>query len=120
MNVEGMAAEVMEEFSYKLKNGPTGMKYGKFVIKDIGFGGVNLVSNYEPDIGSDFRINIERYGRSLKLSIKVIYSNIMKFSTNNEGIFDPGIIYTIGCKIKQVNSKQRECIKHLIKNQKGN
>jgi hypothetical protein len=85
-----------------------------FVIKDIGYGGANLISNYLPDIGREYRLTIAGRRGDISLPVQVVYSNIFDFLTDDDGIFQPGIVYSIGCRIMDMDEKQKSLIKYFI------
>jgi hypothetical protein len=86
-----------------------------FVVKDIGFGGLKVISSFLPDTGSDYFVQIRKDERELGLNVEVVHSNIVKLATADEGIFKAGAVYAIGCRIKSTTPDQREYIKYLIK-----
>ena len=85
-----------------------------FVIKDIGYGGTNLISNFLPDVGCRYTLNIAGKKGGLALSVQVIYSNIFDFITEVDGIFQPGIVYSIGCRMTDSDAGQKSLIKYFI------
>lgn len=111
-----LPSDIIGNFLFKSNGKAHVRRDEKFIVKDIGFGGFNVVSNFSPEIGSVYVINIEKKKSRLKFEVQVIFSNIMKFMTDKESIFKPGILYSIGCKIKGMENFQRQCIKYLIQN----
>ncbi len=89
-------------------------KVAPFAIKDIGYGGTNLISNFLPDIGCRYTLNITGKKGELALPVQVIYSNIFDFITEVDGIFRPGIVYSIGCRMMDTDSEQKSLIKYFI------
>ena len=85
-----------------------------FVLKNVGMGGFNIISNYLPDIGTEEVVYIKNEEKLLDFRAKIIYANIIRFTTDKEEIFKPGILYSIGCQIKNLNDDQKEYIRFLI------
>ena len=90
------------------------LEMASFVVKDIGYGGANLISNFLPDIDCRYTLKIAGKKGDLSLPVEVIYSNIFDFLTDEDGIFRPGIVYSIGCRIMDCDAEQRSLIKYFI------
>lgn len=101
-------------FQYQESNQYCDLDVASFVIKDIGYGGANLISNFLPDIGREYTLTIAGRRGDISLPVQVVYSNIFDFLTDEDGIFRPGIVYSIGCRIMDMDEKQKSLIKYFI------
>ena len=87
-----------------------------FILKNVSLGGFSLISTYLPDIGPDELVYMEKEGGMIEFAVQIIHANIVQFKTDRLDVFKPGILYSIGCKIKDLSDVQKEYIKHQIIN----
>ena len=102
--------QLQDDVSGSFKN------FEKFLVHNISLGGFNLLSNYSPDIGSTYPISVEKEKGKIQFDIQVVYTRIHKMTNQKEKIFNPGTIYSIGCKIGFLDEEQKEYIIFLIRN----
>ena len=90
--------------------------YEKFLLHNISLGGFNLLSNYTPEIGSKYIVQIEIEGKRVPFEVEVIHTQVFKMIESSETILNPGTIYSIGCKIVFLDDDQKDNILFLIRN----
>jgi hypothetical protein len=106
---------------FELTNEVTGefLNREEFVIKNISMGGVNLLSNYPPVIGNSYQILIHYGGDKHAFNVKIVHSRILRFQSQPQGIFRPGVVYATGCQIAFENDFQKNLILGIIQNDCG-
>jgi putative PIN family toxin of toxin-antitoxin system len=90
--------------------------YEKFLLYNISLGGFNLLSNYSPEIGSKYLVQIEIEEKRVPFEVEIVHTQVSKMIESSETIFKPGTIYSIGCKIIFLNDEQKDNILFLIRN----
>jgi hypothetical protein len=91
----------------------------EFMIKNISMGGVNLLSNYPPVIGDSYQVLIHYGGEKHAFNVKIVHSCILRFQSQPQGIFRPGVVYATGCQIAFENDFQKNLILGIIQNDCG-
>ncbi len=91
----------------------------EFLIKNISMGGFNLISNYPPIIGDPYQIFINYGKEKHEFRVKIVHSRILRFQSQPEGVFKPGVVYSTGCEIDYENLEQKNLVLEIIKNDCG-
>lgn len=106
---------------FELTNEVTGefLNREEFMIKNISMGGINLLSNYPPLIGNSYQILIRYGGEKHAFDIKIVHSRILRFQSQPQGIFRPGLVYGSGCQISFESDFQKNLILGIIQNDCG-
>jgi hypothetical protein len=104
---------------FELKNEITGQFSNReeFVIKNISVGGFNLLSNYSPNIGRDYRIFVNYDELQHEFEVKIVHSRIFRYLDKQDGFFRPGVVFSHGCQIVFENDRQKSLVLDIIKNE---
>ncbi len=104
---------------FELKSEITGefRNYAEFVIKNISVQGFNCLSNFSPHIGRPSQALINYHEEKHDFEVKIIHSHIFKFLDRQDGIFRPGVLYSIGCEFIYGSAAQKKLIREIIKNE---
>jgi hypothetical protein len=106
---------------FELTNVVTGefLNREEFVIKNVSMSGLSVLSNYPPIIGDSYPVLIRYGGDKHSFTVKIVHSRILRFQSQEEGIFRPGVVYATGCQIAFQNDSQKNLILGIIQNDCG-
>ncbi|MCX6558449.1 MAG: hypothetical protein NTW95_13640 [Candidatus Aminicenantes bacterium] len=88
-----------------------------FVANNISGEGINLVSNFQPTIGSVYRIYLLHSGdgRQQEFEIEINRAEVAPFDSKKYAALPPGLLFSIGAKYKNLNEKQKEFLASFMK-----
>jgi len=88
-----------------------------FLVKNISKEGVNLISNFQPIIGSLYKIFLFNTtdGSQQDFEIEINRAQVESFNDKNYAALSPGLLYSIGASFKNLNEKQLEFLTRFLK-----
>ena len=88
-----------------------------FMANNISLDGINLVSNFQPVIGSAYRIYLlhSRDNRQQEFEIEINRAEVAVFDSKKYASLPPGLLFSIGAKFKDLSGKQREILASFIR-----
>jgi len=88
-----------------------------FVANNISLDGINLVSNFQPVIGSVYKIYLinARDGRQQDFEIEINRAEVAAFDSKKYASLSPGLLFSIGARFKNTNEKQNEYLVSFMK-----
>ena len=88
-----------------------------FVANNISVEGINLVSNFQPVIGSIYKIYLMHNLDSVQhdFEIEINRAEVAVFDKKKYAALPPGLLFSIGAKFKNISEKQKEFLAHFIK-----
>ncbi len=103
--------DVSQEIKGKLLNAVS------FVANNISSEGINLVSNFQPVIGSVYTIYLvhSRDGRHQDFEIEINRAEVAAFNSSTYASLSPGLLFSIGATFKNASEKQKEFLASFIK-----
>jgi hypothetical protein len=90
--------------------------HDKFVVKDINFEGLKIVSNFAPIIGALYLLFLKDNQRVQEIEVQVLEAQLTEFTTDNGDIFPAGALFSIRGKIENLDDEQRKFIVRLLEN----
>ncbi|MBN2347012.1 MAG: hypothetical protein JXO51_11550 [Candidatus Aminicenantes bacterium] len=103
--------DVSQEMKGKLLN------VVSFVANNLSADGINLVSHFQPVIGSSYRIFLfhGRDGRQQEFEIEINRAEVASFDARKYASLQPGLLFSIGAKFKKVDDRQKEFLLSFMK-----
>ena len=103
--------DVSQEMKGKLLN------VVSFVANNISVEGINLVSNFQPTIGSIYKMYLlhSSDGRQQEFDIEITRAEVAPFDNKKYSALPPGLLFSIGAKFKNSNEKQKEFLDSFMK-----
>jgi len=88
-----------------------------FVANNISMEGINLVSNFQPVIGSIYKIYLMRNhtNNQQDFEIEINRAEVADFDSKKYASLSPGLHFSIGARFKDMNEKQKEFLVSFIK-----
>jgi hypothetical protein len=88
-----------------------------FIANNISSEGINLVSNFQPTIGSVYKIYLLHSvdGRQQDFDIEINRAEVAPFDSKKYSALPPGLLFSIGAKFKDLSPKQKEFLVSVIK-----
>ncbi|MCX6555719.1 MAG: hypothetical protein NTZ12_12025 [Candidatus Aminicenantes bacterium] len=88
-----------------------------FVANNISGEGINLVSNFQPVIGSVYKIYLlhSRDNRQQEFDIEINRAEVAVFDSKKYAILPPGLLFSIGAKFRNPSEKQKEFLASFMK-----
>lgn len=88
-----------------------------FVANNLSAEGINLVSNFQPTMGSIYRIYLlsSSDGRQQEFDIEITRAEVATFDTKKYAALPPGLLFSIGAKFKNANERQKEFLNSFMK-----
>lgn len=93
-----------------------------FLVKNISKEGLNLISNFQPIIGSSHKIFLFNTtdGSQQDFEIEINRAQVESFDAQKYALLSPGLIYSIGARFNNLNEKQLEFLTRFLKNKSAN
>jgi hypothetical protein len=106
----------LEEMKGKLYN------VVNFLVKNISKDGLNLISNFQPIIGSTYKMFLFNTNDSSQqdFEIEINRAQVESFNAKEYAPLSPGLLYSIGASFKNLNEKQQEFLTRFLKNKSVN
>ncbi len=107
--------DVSQEMKGKLLN------VVSFLVNNISIDGINLVSNFQPVIGSTYKMYLihSRDGRQQDFEIEINRAEVAAFDSDKYASLSAGLLFSIGAKFKNVSEKQKEFLVSFMKKKAG-
>jgi hypothetical protein len=88
-----------------------------FIANNISSEGINLVSNFQPTIGSVYKIYLLHSGdgRQLDFDIEINRAEVAPFDNKKFSTLPPGLLFSIGAKFRNFSDKQKEFLASIMK-----
>jgi hypothetical protein len=88
-----------------------------FVANNISIEGINLVSNFQPVIGSLYKIYLvhNRSNNQQDFEIEINRAEVAVFDSKKYAALPPGLLFSIGAKFKGMNAQQKEFLISFMK-----
>ena len=88
-----------------------------FVANNISVEGINLVSNFQPVIGSVYKIYLahSRDGRQQDFEIEINRAEVAAFDSAKYASLSPGLLFSIGARFRNLSDKQKEFLTSFMK-----
>jgi len=93
-----------------------------FLVKNISKDGVNLISNFQPVIGSTYKIFLFNTtdNNQQDFEIEINRAQVEAFNAKKYGALSAGLLYSIGASFKNPNEKQLEFLIRFLKKKSAN
>jgi hypothetical protein len=93
-----------------------------FLVKNISLEGINLISNFQPVIGSGYKIYLfnVKDGTQLDFEIEINRAQVESVNAQKYAALSPGLLYSIGASFKNPNEKQQQFLARFLKNKSAN
>ncbi len=85
-----------------------------FHVKNISKDGINIVSHFQPNIGSSYIIYINNEGQVQDFHIRVIRAEVYSFDSGESSSNSGGMRYSIGAVFEQIDETRKKFIRTLI------
>ncbi len=88
-----------------------------FVANNISVEGINLVSNFQPVIGSTYKIYLMHSRDNIQqdFEIEINRAEVAVFDSKKYAALPPGLLFSIGARFKNMNEKQKDFLASFIK-----
>jgi hypothetical protein len=89
-----------------------------FLVKNISKEGLNLISNFQPVIGSAHKIILFNTTNDSQqdFEIEINRAQVESFNAKKYAALSPGLLYSIGARFYNLNEKQLEFLTRFLKN----
>ena len=84
-----------------------------FIIKDVSFSGISLLSVFSPDIGDKYKLYINNNDKVYEVNIEVTRNKVVGFNSNGENILPMGALHSIAGRILDLNGTKKEFLLSL-------
>ncbi|HUU06562.1 MAG TPA: hypothetical protein VMZ49_11875 [Patescibacteria group bacterium] len=103
--------DVLQEMKGKLYN------VVSFLVNNISIDGVNLICNFQPVIGSTYRIYLipNSDGSQQDFEIEISRAEVAAFDPQKYSALAPGLLFSVGARFKALDQKQRGFLTAFIK-----
>lgn len=93
-----------------------------FLVKNIIKEGLNLISNFQPIIGSSHKIFLFNTtdGSQQDFEIEINRAQVESVNVQKYAALSPGLLYSIGASFNNLNEKQLEFLIRFLKNKSAN
>ena len=93
-----------------------------FMVKNISKEGLNLISNFQPIIGSSYKIFLFNTTDSSQqdFEIEINRAQVESFNAKKYTALSPGLLYSIGASFNNLNERQLEFLSRFLKKKSAN
>jgi hypothetical protein len=107
--------DVLQDMKGKLYN------VVSFLVNNISIDGINLVSNLQPVLGSNYKIYLihNSDGSQEDFEIEITRAEVAAFDSKKYSTLAPGLLFSIGAKFKTLDQKQRDFLVAFLKKKKA-
>lgn len=86
----------------------------KFLLKDINFEGLHLVSNFSPIIGSKYMLTVKDKRQSENFDIEVVRVNEDGFNADEGTGMPIGVVYSVGARWLNITQPRKKFLMNLM------
>ncbi len=86
----------------------------KFLLKDINFEGLHLVSNFSPIIGTKYILKVEDKKESEAFDIEVVRVNAGGFNADAGSGIPVGVLYSVGARWLNITQNKKKFLMGLL------
>jgi hypothetical protein len=86
------------------------MNVVSFLVNNISIDGINLVSNFQPVIGSIYKIYLVHNSTGIQqdFEIEISRAEVASFDSKKYAALSAGLLFSIGARFKNLDPKQRD------------
>lgn len=92
------------------------LNHERFLIKDISYDGMHLVSNFAPIIGSNYLVSVTNENTTQKLEMLVVRVNAGSFNMDASCGIPVGVLYSVGARLLNITEEKEKFIRELMHN----
>ena len=92
-----------------------------FVANNLSLDGINLVSYFQPVVGSPYKIYLihGHDGIQQDFEIEITRAEVAVFDTNKYASLPPGLLFSIGARFRNLSEKQKDFLVSFMKKKSG-
>jgi hypothetical protein len=95
------------ELNGKFQNGEI------FIVKDVSFSGISLLSIFSPDIGNKYKLYINNNDKVYEINIEVTRNKVVGFNSKGENVLPMGALHSIAGRILDLNGTRKKFLLSL-------
>jgi len=84
-----------------------------FIVKDVSFDGISLLSVFSPDIGDKYKLYINNNDKVYEVNIEITRNKVVGFNSKGENILPMGALHSIAGKILDLNGTREKFLLSL-------
>ncbi len=110
--------ERRENYRFDVYNEVRGSFFSRegLMVKDMSMNGLNILSTFQPKVGSAYLINLRNNGLHQSFRIKVVRSEVFFPAAANEAVRANEIVFTSGAVFFELNDHRRNFIIAALEN----
>lgn len=85
-----------------------------FLVKDINFDGLHLLSNFSPIIGSKYVLTFKDKTQSEDFEIQVVRVNQGGFNSDDQKGIPIGVVYSVGARLLNISENKKKFLMSLL------
>jgi len=86
----------------------------KFILKDINFEGLHLISNFSPIIGSKYALTVKDKKQSEEFDIEVVRVDAGGFNADEKTGIPFGVVYSVGARWLNITQDKKKFLMGLL------
>ena len=84
-----------------------------FIVKDVSFNGISLLSVFSPDIGDKYKLYINNKDKVYEIDIEIIRNKMVGFNSKGINILPMGTLHSIAGRILDLDGNKKEFLLSL-------
>ena len=84
-----------------------------FIVKDVSFDGISLLSVFSPDIGDKYKLYINNNDKVYEVNIEITRNKVVGFNSKGENILPMGALHSIAGRILDFNGTREKFLLSL-------
>lgn len=85
-----------------------------FLLKDLNFEGLHLLSNFSPIIGSKYTLTVKDRSKSENFEIQVVRVAPGGFNSDEEKGIPIGVVYSVGARLLNISENKKKFLMSLL------
>ncbi len=84
-----------------------------FIVKDVSFNGISLLSVFSPDIGDKYKLYINNNDKLYEIDIEIIRNKVVGFNSKGINLLPMGTLHLIAGRILDLNGTKKKFLLSL-------
>ena len=99
--------ELKAELSGKFQNDEI------FIVKDISFNGISLISTFSPDIGDKYKLYINSKNKNYEIDIEITRNKVIGFNSKGINLLPMGALHSIAGRFLDLKGTKKDFLLSL-------
>jgi hypothetical protein len=91
----------------------------RFKVKDLSWGGLNILSNFQAEVGRIYTVYLFQDGRQQDFEIEVLRAEVESIVSRESEIFSSGLLYSIASRFVRLDARRNAFLHHFLEHRES-